>query len=138
MAVRWFGEKVLKQITDAEKDVLDEVLAQVVEHARDNVRANDQIDTGHMLASFYTVTFSGSTYDLTSPPGNYFGVKSGGVVRRERAPEIQKPRGKRGIAANSAPYALSPELRNSFLFLATQQTDVPAIVKKVRRQHRLT
>lgn len=140
MTVKWYGRKVQKQLEAAGLDILDEVVTRIIEHARDNVRANDQIDTAHMFNSFYTVTLRGSTYSETSPPGEYFSRKQGRTVKRERAPEVPKPAGKnKALAANAAPYALWPELRDSFFYTAALMTDrdVPAIVKEIKRRHSL-
>lgn len=139
MTVKWYGDRVLKQVRRAGDDILDEAAKVIIEHGRQNVITNDQRDADHMLNNFYTVSEKGSTFRSTNPPGTYYGRKSGGMVRRERAPEIPKPGPGRAIAANAAPYALFPEMRNSFMFRAALMAvdEVPNIVAVVRRRHGL-
>ena len=138
VTVRWHGVKVKEQLDDALADLEDRILERITARAEENVVANDQIDTGHMRKSFYAVSPRQNTYRLTHPPGIYWRRKSRAFVPRERAPEIT-PEAGTSIAANSAPYALHPELRQSFMYVAALQMrkEMPVIVSDVSHMHGL-
>ncbi|RME27164.1 MAG: hypothetical protein D6800_05420 [Candidatus Zixiibacteriota bacterium] len=134
--VRWYGVQVGKELKEALADLEDRILDRITVLAEENVVANDQIDTGHMRKSFYIISPRQNTYRLTHPPGVYWGRKSRAFVPRERAPEIT-PNADTSIAANSAPYALHPELRQSFMYVAALQMrkEAPTLIRKVGKDH---
>ncbi len=138
MTVRWHGDEVRRKLRAALEDLQEEILLGIAKQSEENVIGNNQIDTGHMKQSFYIVSPRQNTYRLTHPPGIYWGVKSRAFVKRERAPEITPAPGT-SIVANSAPYALYPELRQSFMFIAALQVrkEMRNMVKIVLQRHGL-
>lgn len=137
MTVKWYGGKVLDLIEQAEGDILDIVARRLELHIKRNIRQNNQVRTGFMADSTYTVTpRSGSTYSQTPEPGIYTDRKTGQSVRRDKAPQASPSKPDRALTGVAADYALFPELENSFAFRAVDQTvrEMPEIVKEARRR----
>lgn len=110
--VNWYGERVQALINDAQERVLDEMAFATEAQAKINIRDNDQIDTGFMLNSVYT---------LSSRRDGHGRAMAESMMRapRELAP---KPAVKHGEAAVTvgARYAVYQEMKKSFLYRAVE------------------
>lgn len=115
--VDWYGEQILLRIEDATQEMLDELALLGEGKAKENVVANDQVDTGFMMNAVYAVTSKGD--DLSARSGEYVN-RAGETVHREAV----APRGvgdAQAAIACAAEYAIHQEMRNSYLFRALEQ-----------------
>lgn len=121
--VNWYEDKVMARVEGASKEMLTRLAFQGESHAKANIQANNQIDTGFMLNSVYGKGPMGSHYGQTGAP-----IKPG----QEKAGEAAAEKGAAVIHA-SARYAVYQEIRKSFLYRALEQlkADFPGIVKEV-------
>ena len=96
-----------------------------------NITANDQIDTGFMLNSVYSVLPDGDSYTEAV-------TKARSRASRDMAPKASLD-GADGAVACGAEYAMSQELRKAFLLPAVDQAsdDFPNIITEVSRSEKL-
>jgi hypothetical protein len=130
-----FYDQQIQALGQSALDLLAEALASYVEGAaKAHINGNNQIDTGFMANSVYTVAKSGSNYGNTWPDGEYEGIKGGGKSLHEKGPEQNLGGDTLAIVAVGADYAVYQENANSFLAAAVQdvQGALPGIVKAVK------
>lgn len=130
-------ENLVATIQGATDRLMTAIALQTEAHAKDNIVANDQIDTGFMLNSVYTLTpEQGSSYGRTWASGKYQSKKSGRTIEQERAPETALEAEALAAVAAGANYAIYQELQNSFLYRALEQVqgDVDALGDEARRE----
>lgn len=116
---------------EANEAALAAIALQLEGQTKANIVANDQVDTGFMLNSVYSVTSRDSTYGDTMASGPMQNV-SGEYVERKMAPEVKVGPGE-GAVAVGAEYAVFQEAKKSFLLRAAEQVaqQVGAIVEPI-------
>jgi hypothetical protein len=133
--VKWYGPKVLKLLNQSLNQAQDRIARRLAENTQQNIIDNNQVRTGFLGASVYVVSASGSTYDRTWEPGEYFDIKAGEMASRDKAPEVEPAKGNAlmGVAAD---YAMDPEMDNSFAFRSVDQVagEVAGILSDVARE----
>lgn len=112
---RWYTRDVLLKLDRFTAELLTAAGFQIEGLAKANIVANDQIDTGFMLNSVYSVA-----------PGkdSYSAALSAAQARNPAAvmgPRQQPPDEKTAVVAVGASYAVYDEKRNSFLYRAVEQ-----------------
>lgn len=125
----WYKDRVMLVANQAVN--IKGLALQVEAHAKQNIVDNDQVDTGFMLNTVYSVFPGGDTFGQTSPAGEYQN-KAGQMVRRQSLPPSPLPRQVQAAVAVGAEYAIFQELANSFLYKALEQTagETGSIIKK--------
>lgn len=142
-SVNWHKDRVILKVKGATQKALNALAAQVEAEAKINIQNNNQIDTGFMWNSVYTVTKESSGYAQTRSTGNYpwspekHGGKAG-LGYRELAPEFTLPRSNKPVVAIvvGARYAVYREIKNSFLYkaLVTVAQKAGGIIQTVARK----
>lgn len=128
MTVNWYKQKVTLA---ADRAIDWEAVAfRMLAHAQNNIRENDQIDTGFLLNSGYIILPDKSTYADTWEDGDY-SVFFSETKDRKKAPELDLPATAKGAVVFGAEYAIYQEIQNSFLFKAAEQTagEIGGLVK---------
>ena len=133
MPVRWYGRQFQALLDGAEERILRKAAFQCEAHAKVNIAANDQIDTGFMMNTAYVATPREDTYGQTKADGEYAGAKTGQAKHVEKAPK-RSVSGAKAIVAFAANYAIFQELSQPFLFKALEQTEkeLPQIIHMER------
>lgn len=127
--LNWYKEKVM---VAANKAIDVKAIAlQVEAHAKQNIVDNDQVDTGFMLNSVYSVFPGGDTFGQTDPSGSYPDKNGTGVDRNIIPPSPLPSRAKAAVVVG-ADYAIYQEIENSFLYKALEQTagETGSLIKK--------
>lgn len=119
--VNWYGETVKAQVRRGNKKLLLAVAFQIEGQAKVNITNNGQVDTGFMRNSVYTTGAEQSNYVQANQSGQYTSQKSGADVDRSLAPELN-PSNDDVYVVVGADYAIDQETKNSFLYLALEQT----------------
>lgn len=130
--VDWYAEDLLAVAAEMTQQAADELALEIEGQTKLNIRHNDQIDTGFMLNSVYTVSRTSDTYAATQADGRYAGA------RREKAPKLSLPADVLALVAVAAVYAVYQESDRSFLYRAAETwTGVSgqAILKRVGREY---
>ena len=107
-------------VEKATEEALAALALQIEGQAKANIADNDQIDTGFMMNSVYTITRRDSTYNAADPSGKYTN-KAGESVGRKLAPEERLPSDATAGVIVGASYAIYQEQSDSFLFKAAEQ-----------------
>lgn len=115
--VRWYGKDVLLKIQGATAEGLAAIGFAVEAQAKVNVERNDQIDTGFLLNSIYTVTPATSTFGNTQRGGRLASRARGGMVERRKFPERRALDDTVQVVVG-AEYGLTLELKRSYLLKA--------------------
>lgn len=146
--VNWHKDRVMLRLRAATEKALAAVAFQVERRTKENIVANDQIDTGFMLNSVYTVTPEDSTYGKAQSRAENQKLKKHRGARRNRArrwtdvtgrmaPEVTLPESDEPVAAVvvGAKYAIYQETKQSFLYQALLQVAQQAggIIQAVAR-----
>lgn len=109
-----------KQVMGASRqwanNMITAVALQVEGQAKINVVANNQVDTGFMLNSIYTVAPERSTYRQAWQTGDYKGQASTAEHRELEGQMSAEPNV--ALVVVGAEYGLFQEIRNSFLYRA--------------------
>jgi hypothetical protein len=118
-------DHVLTVVRGASQKALEAVAFQSEGRAKVKVRDNDQIDTGFMLNSIYTVTPSSSGF-LAAKSAAEVRTKSGRTGQKvshagDMAPEQRLPEGVAAAVAVGANYAIYQEVKKSFLYAGAEQ-----------------
>lgn len=117
-----YRPKVMLVVKDASEEALTKLAFQVEAQAKVNIQGNDQIDTGFMLNSVYTVGKNGeSSYNSTRPSGKYRSRATQGEAQRTRQAQLNVPEKASAIVAVGAEYAIYQEERKSFLYAAAEK-----------------
>jgi hypothetical protein len=130
--VNWYGEDVMLRIADATQETLDELALVGEGNAKQNIVANNQVDTGFMVNSVYAITSKG--HDLSAASGEYAN-RSGQMVHRDAGDAQSVDEGEAAIAC-AAEYAIHQEMRNSFLYRALEQlaNEAGGVIERVGRE----
>lgn len=116
--VNWYGERVILRVKDATREILGQLALRGEGLAKENIQANNQIDTGFMLNTVYSVLPDGAA-SPTWESGQYMD-SSGKLVQRNAG--TPAPVGPEAAAVGCvAEYAVFQELANSFLYRAMEQ-----------------
>jgi hypothetical protein len=113
--VDWYGEDVRLVVEGATAEILAELGFQVEGQAKVNIVANDQVDTGFMLNSGYTITPERSGYGTAKKMA---GPKN---PEAQMGPEPRLPEGAGAAVVWGAEYSIYQELLKSFLYRALEQ-----------------
>ena len=116
----WRKREVMLAVKDATAAGMNKLALRVESEAKQNIVANDQVDTGFMLNTVYHVSRL-SSYPATDAPGVKTGRKSGQRRQVQKAPEAALPPQYMALVACGAEYAIYQELQQSFLYLALVQ-----------------
>jgi hypothetical protein len=133
--VDWYTQDVMVAIREATAEVVDAIAHQVEGQTKANIVANDQVDTGFMLNSVYTVTPRSNTYAAA------LAKAAAQNPVRKMAPQVARPKGNVALVAVGAGYAVYQELQNSFLLKAAGEAAGEAAgaeIKTVARKRYLT
>lgn len=128
--VDWYGKDVMLAVDEMSQEALLEIALRVEERAKGNIVANDQVDTGFMLNSGYTVSAMGqSTYGEARQAEN----------RNPKArlmPEVRLGEALAAVAFG-AEYAVYQEMLKSFLYRAAEQVanEAGGIIEEVGRRN---
>jgi hypothetical protein len=121
--IRSYRPAVVATIKNATDEELAKFAFQIEAQTKVNIQRNNQIDTGFMLNSVYTVAAAGgSTYPATQPTGNYTSRATGRNAKRKRARQRGIPGKSSAIVAVGAEYAVYQEIKKPFLYPAATQT----------------
>lgn len=107
-------EYVKGKTTEAKSRILEELALQIEAQAKINIVDNDQVDTGFMLNSAYTVTDESSGYSQARSESKNKNPKA------EMSPEASAGDAD-AVIVIGAEYAIHQEERRSFLFKAGEQ-----------------
>lgn len=138
--VRWDRETVTLVLRQASQAGVNAVAHQVEAHAKANITANGQVDTGFMRTSGYVVTPNSSSFwsaaaqAFNARSQKHLGTrvskrqrKRASVAERNLGDEVKLPAGEVAAAmAFGAEYAVYQESVNSFLYRALTQTAAEA------------
>lgn len=116
--VNWYGERVMLTVKSATRKALAELALRGAQLAIENIQANDQIDTGFMMNTVYSVTPDGSV-SPTWGPGEYLD-RLGRLVSRQAAAPVTVGKDQAAVGC-VAEYAVYQEMVNSFLYRALEQ-----------------
>ena len=116
--VNWYGERVILRVKGANREILTRLALQGEQLAKENIQANDQIDTGFMMNTVYSVA-PGSGASPTWAPGQYLDKNGRTVMRQAGAPVSVGP--DEAAVGCVAEYAIHQEMANSFLYRALEQ-----------------
>jgi hypothetical protein len=121
--IDWYTDKVLLAAEEALN--LEAVALRIEERAKINVVGNNQVDTGFMLNSIYTVTEKSNNYSAARAAA---GSRNPGA---NMAPRVSLERGAWAAVAAGAEYSIYQEIKKSFLLAAAQETaaEVGGVVK---------
>lgn len=111
----WNGDDVILLLQEATLEALEAAAFNIEGQAKKNIVKNDQIDTGFMLNSVYTVTPDNSGYSQAEALANAQNP-DGVMLPEENLPDVSGQLA--AIVAVGAEYGIMQELRNSFLFKA--------------------
>ena len=98
---------------------LQALALQIEAQTKVNITENDQVDTGFMLNSVYTIFEGGSTYGQTDASGPRLD-RMAEIVERRIAPEAGLEEGALAAVCVGAEYAVFQEARHSFLQRAAE------------------
>ncbi len=112
-------DHVLIKCAAATDAALEAAVLQIEAQTKVNIQRNNQIDTGFMMNSTYTVTKRASTYDQTNPSGLEYD-RFGNIVERNIAPEINLPGKARAACVVGAEYAVYQEDKKPFFYPAAE------------------
>jgi hypothetical protein len=137
--IDWFGDEVAFKIKGATDESIRAAAFWIESESRQNIQRNGQIDTSFMINSGYVRTEKETTYGSTQTSGSYTN-KEGENVERDRAPEIQLPKGQTALVAFGANYTLWQELIQPFLFPALESAKrvTGGIIEKTAKKKGLT
>ncbi len=118
-------DHVLITVRKASQKALEAVAFQTEGRAKVKVRENDQIDTGFMLNSLYTVTPKSTGYSSAKGAAETLtkSRRTGGEVDHsgDMAPEQRLPDGVAAAVVVGANYAIYQEVKQSFLYAGAEE-----------------
>lgn len=115
--VFWYGQELMLKLDQMTREAIAALAFHIEGEIKANIHANDQVDTGFMVNTVYTVTEDASGYTAVWQSGEYAG-KEGDRVKRELAPEAKLPGEYDALVAVGADYALFQEFQQPFIFPA--------------------
>lgn len=117
----WNKRQVMLTVEKATAAQMGVMALRVESEAKQNIVANDQVDTGFMLNTVYHVAEGSNSYPTTDAPGVKLSGKTGQLRTVEKAPQADLPSEFMALVACGAEYAIYQELKQSFLYLALVQ-----------------
>lgn len=117
----WRKREVMLVVKNATAAGMNKLALRVESEAKQNITANDQVDTGFMRNTVYHVSRLSNSYPATDAPGVKTGRKSGQQRQVDKAPQATLPAQYLALVACGAEYAIYQELQRSFLYLALVQ-----------------
>jgi len=124
--VNWRLDKVKATLKDANEEVLKKFAYRIVQRTQENIRDNDQIDTGFMVNSIYPIWKDGSDYASVRAQASSHrtGMKSGRSAGDEErmAPEARLEEKASAAVVVGANYAIYQESRLPFLWPAAERS----------------
>ena len=117
--VKLYLDRVKIKIKDASDEALAAWAFQLEGQTKANIADNNQIDTGFMMNSVYTITRRDNSYSATDPSGPYLNA-AGEIVERRMAPEQRLPSDAAAGVIVGANYAIYQEVLKSFLYKAAE------------------
>ncbi len=130
--INWYEERVMLVLQGATDAALEELALLVEGAAKRNIVGNDQVDTGFMLNSVYTVSRVGVN--------NYADAKSnaaGQAAGRQMAPEAEFTNDhQRALVAVGAEYGIHQEMRKGYLYpaLVEAAAQTGAVIHKAAKE----
>jgi hypothetical protein len=122
--LRWNLDHVDVVMEDMTQELAKRLAFSVEAGAKLNIRANDQIDTGFMVNSIYSIWGEGSGYEEAkgTAEGQTVSAKTGAVVNHDNdmAPEEALAEDASAGVIVGANYAVYQEVANAFLYPAAQ------------------
>lgn len=118
MAVEWRASELMLRVKLATAAMLTKAAFEVEAQAKVNIGNNQQIDTGFMVNTVYTVAPHAASQPAGS--GEYYSRVEERTVQKTAAPARQPAEGA-ALVGVAAEYALPQELRQSFLYRALEQ-----------------
>jgi hypothetical protein len=115
----WRGDDLILILEEVTAEALLSSALIVEGAAKQNIVKNDQIDTGFMVNSVYTVAPTQSNYDEAESEAMSKAGKFKDVTGRMLPPE-PLPNENTALVAVGAEYGIFQELKNSFLFKALE------------------
>jgi hypothetical protein len=115
--VNWYGEQVILRVKGATRELLARLALQGEQLAKENIQANNQIDTGFMLNTVYSMGPGGAASPVWES-GQYTDKAGKLVQRRGGTPAPVGP--DEAAVGCVAEYAVYQELANSFLYRAME------------------
>jgi hypothetical protein len=116
---KFYLDKIKVTVQGATQKALEALAFQIEGQTKVNITTNNQVDTGFMLNSVYTLTPEGQR-SSTWENGEYLSQKTGEKVARQAvaAPSLNGAAAAVGVGAE---YAIFQEAANSFLYRAGEQ-----------------
>lgn len=116
--VQWRGQEVFLLLEEVTADALEAAAFSVEGGAKQNIVANDQVDTGFMLNSVYAVGQGSQGLDSYEAAASSARAQNpDGVMLAKEAP----PGEGTALVAVGAEYAIFQETESSFLYRALEQ-----------------
>jgi hypothetical protein len=112
--VNLYTEKVVAVVEGATLEAMAALALQVQGQAEVNIQTNDQVDTGFMINSVYTVSPQGSGY--AAAQAKALAKNSAGQM----APQVQLTPAAAAAIVAGAEYAIYQEMDRSFLYRALE------------------
>jgi len=134
--VKFYLDKVLALVDGANPEACKAIAFQVESQTKLNIRANDQIDTGFMANSVYTITKDDSGYATAKADAENCTInRNGDTVDHtgDMAPETSMDTDALAGVSVGANYAIYQEVMNPFFYPAAESVSnqAGATVKKV-------
>jgi hypothetical protein len=126
--LQWRGREIKSQADRARKMIAAKSAFDIEAGTKANITRNNQVDTGFMRNSVYTVTAAGDTGGTKS--GRYTSSKTGKVVKRETA-RPKSPRDSDAVVGVGALYAVWVERWRAFLMPAVDA--VKSVLSQIAR-----
>lgn len=125
--VKWYEAQVRRTIGTRVDNMLDNIAFGVLAAAKQNIEADDLIDTGFLLNSGYAITPKRDTHGDVITSARLPSSRTGKTVYRFAV--IQPPTRRRGsaIVGFAADYAIYPELQRSYLYRALDRADIESV-----------
>lgn len=129
--VNWYGEEIKLIVKGATRKILDELALVGEGLAKINIAANNQIDTGFMLNSVYSVGSNGVNNEPAEE--QIMRDKTGEWVLRQRGNVVSSVPDDEAVIACAASYAIYQEMRQSFLYAALEklQSDGQGVIERI-------
>lgn len=130
VVLSWFEGDAKKKTRKMQEETIKRLVLQTEARAKVNIVDNDQVDTGFMLNSVYSLLPDSDTYSEAN-------ANASGRAAREMAPKAGLG-GADGAVACGAEYAASQELRKAFLLpaAASAKDDFSSTVTRIERENK--
>jgi hypothetical protein len=123
--VTTYLKEIKVRVKNGSTKALQQLALQIEGQTKANITANNQVDTGFMLNSVYTIFEGSSTYGNTDASGTKLD-RMAEFVERKIAPEESLEGDAVAAVCVGAEYAVFQEARQSFLQTAAEQVATQA------------